>query len=804
MDTATELIKELQGLVLSECYPEALARLKETVGIVESSSRSNHRKVLLLLASKIYIGNNLVQEAETCLNVLSKEIPGSVNDFEYIIRKVQIFLLRSDYDNCSNFIIGCKKNNWTDNQEFWLRHYLGRILFWKGDYFGSNRLFEECRDNALSSGDECLEGYSLFMMGYIALQRCFFEIADVNFIRALECFQRCNKKLSQGRTHKIMAILAYRTGKYEKAENILSTAIKLFESTGFKRSLINSNIALGRVQIFKGQYKQAETILLDTREKSLEAGFKRETALSSEFLGELCYHKGRYEESLAYLKEAERFACEIAPEGDVAVEVYRRLSDLYLALGEIDEAENTLSKAHKLCERLNDKYELGSVLRIYGKIAARKNDIDLARSFFNESIVTLRLIQETFELAGTYMAASRIYGDWAASASVADKTREELAKEARYHALEGVHLYSSLGLTERAGECRELFEKIESRIGSVEKEYDFVHVKCSDEWRYADHLIARSSSMIDVIEQIRRVAPSGLSVLVSGETGTGKEIVAELIHKLSDRSSGPFIAINCASVPSTVFESEFFGHKKGSFTGAYEDKAGFIEQASGGTLFLDEISDLSSQHQAKLLRVLQDERVRRIGDFRERPVDIRVVSASNRNIDEMISSGDLRTDFFYRVGAEQIYLEPLRNRREDIEAIFMYYMGREDGFLVEKGVLEFLREYHWPGNVRELVNVVNSMKLLVAGKRPVKISDLPLRIRDFSGSEMMTDGGGIVESASARCEKLKHAGKDDFDEWGKMIDASIRQYGGNRSAAARQLGISRSTLYRRIKELENR
>ncbi len=803
MDTAKELIRELQGLVSSECYPEALARVRKDAAVIESSSHSRYCKELLLLVSTISIGNNLIREAEKYMDLLSREYPGIEDDFEYVMKKIQIFQLRNDYDDCSNFIEGCINKKWNDNQKNWLNHYAGRILFWKGDYFQSNRLFEECRDHALSSGDECLEGYSLFMMGYIAFQRCFFEIADVNFNRALECFQRCGKKLSQGRTCKMMAILAYRTGKYDKAEDILKQAIEIFKKTGYEKSFINSNIALGRVHIFRGQYEEAEGFLLKTRRQSLELGFKRETALSSEFLGELCYHRGRYEESLAYLEEAERIACEMAPEGDVAVEVFRRLGDVYIALRRIDEAETALSKAHRLCERLHDKYELGSVLRAYGLISAGKGDIELARSFFNEAIVTLKLIKESFELAKTFMTASGIYCDWSALPSMPAKGRAQLASEAKYHALEAVHLFSSLGLMEKAVECKSLFEKISNRVVFGEIECEYVCIEFRDEWMHGGRLIAKSPSMLDVVDRIGRVAPSDLSVLVSGETGTGKEIVSRLVHDLSGRAKGPFVAVNCASVPPTVFESEFFGHKKGSFTGAYEDKIGFIEQASGGTLFLDEISDLSPQHQAKLLRVLQEEKVRRIGETRERTVDIRVVSASNRDIGGMISSGELRMDFFYRVGAEHIQLEPLRKRKEDIKALFAYYMGRHiDELRVEKGVLELLREYHWPGNVRELVNVVNAMILLGAGKRPVMISDLPLRIRDFQSSEMMTDGSGAVEFEGAAKSGTNLMCKPNCGDLEKTISMCIRRFGGNRSAAARELGISRSTLYRKMKELE--
>ena len=781
IDKAARLIKELEELVSSECYQEALDRFREeSAGILGSLPHSLTHKELLLLAAKINIGNHLAREAGKYMDLLIDEYPGIEDEFDYVDQKVQIFLLQSDYDACSVFLADCRKTNWNEKQSNWLEYYAGKVAFWKGDYFRAIRLFEESRDHALSSGDGFLEGCCLYMIGYVAFQRCFFEIAEVNYSRALESFDKCGKYMSQGHTYKMLAILAYRTGEYDKAEELLQPAVKFFRLTGNRRSLISSNIALGRINIFRGHYEKAEALLLDCRGKALEAGFRRETAISSEFLGEICYHQGRYDESLAWLKEAGEIADEIASEGDHAVEVSRRLGEVYIALGRIEDAEIALSKAHRLCESLNDKYELGSVLRAYGMIAFGKNDMDLAMSFFNEAVVTLKLIKESFELGRTLQLAAETCEKWIAENDTDRQTRDELLEKARDNAVEALHLFSTKNLDDRAEICRDLVHRLEGMIDHSVQGHHYRKIQFDEEWLIEDRIVAASDSMKKVISRVRKLAPGDMSVLVSGETGTGKEIVAGLLHRFSSRSEGPFVPVNCAAIPDAIFESELFGYRKGAFTGALRDKAGLFEEASGGTLFLDEITELTARQQAKLLRAVQEQCVRRVGETTERPVDIRLVSASNQDIWSMVESGKLRKDFYYRISGGAIELEPLRNRKDDILPLFSYYLCGSGGvFSIEEGLTELLLQYHWPGNVRELINIAEELALLGQSGRVARKRDLPLVIRSFILSEPR-----------------------DTDDLRRQIKIGLIKHNGNKSAIARELGIGRATLYRHLVELE--
>jgi two-component system response regulator AtoC len=320
-------------------------------------------------------------------------------------------------------------------------------------------------------------------------------------------------------------------------------------------------------------------------------------------------------------------------------------------------------------------------------------------------------------------------------------------------------------------------------------------------WLFEETIVARSDHMLKVIAKAKQLAPRTIQVLITGETGTGKEVVARLLHRLSSRVSGPIIAVNCAALPEGVFESELFGHRRGAFTGADRDHAGLVERASGGTLFLDEISELTGHQQAKLLRVLQEGAIRRIGDTKERAVDVRVVTATNEDIETLLQSKRLREDFYYRIAAEHIELEPLRRRREDIIALFAYFLESErEGFRIEDGILELMERHHWPGNVRELENVTRVLAMLGGAERIIRIKDLSLKIRDFTAYERLN--ASRAGSYFMRENPLsRESCTGDPAGVCRLIASSLRRHDGNRSAAARELGVSRRTLYRRMAEL---
>ncbi len=311
-------------------------------------------------------------------------------------------------------------------------------------------------------------------------------------------------------------------------------------------------------------------------------------------------------------------------------------------------------------------------------------------------------------------------------------------------------------------------------------------------------MVGTSPSMQQVFNVIQQVAPSKAAVLVVGESGTGKELVARAIHQLSPRRAGPFVAINCAAMPETLMESELFGHEKGAFTGALERRAGCFELAQHGTLLLDELVEMPSGTQAKLLRVLEDSRVRRLGSKSEISVDVRVIAATNRNLDESLRKGDLREDLYYRLNVFQIALPPLRARPGDLPVLIetlIAHLNRKHSCNVTHvtpDVMEAFRKYNWPGNVRELRNVLERA-VIVAGEGVIQMAHLPY---DFGVSVGSRPPAQVFEPESVRLG----VGTTVSEAEKALILLTLQHTKNNKTRAAEILGISLKTLFNKLKE----
>ncbi|MFT5232982.1 MAG: transcriptional regulator with AAA-type ATPase domain [Candidatus Krumholzibacteriia bacterium] len=305
-----------------------------------------------------------------------------------------------------------------------------------------------------------------------------------------------------------------------------------------------------------------------------------------------------------------------------------------------------------------------------------------------------------------------------------------------------------------------------------------------------------SQEMMELGRRLPSIATSGVNVLVRGESGTGKEIVARSLHLASDRAKGPFVGQNCAALPESLFESELFGHKGGAFTGATGDKQGLLSAANGGTFFLDEIGDMPLALQIKLLRVMQERRVRRIGDVQSRPVDIRFVAATHKNLEAEITSGSFRLDLFYRLKVVSIEIPPLRHRPEDVASLFSLFLKKaglenKDMRITERA-LACLQAWSWPGNVRELENEVQRFVALYRDVTTIRVDHLSPEIQ--SSREKKTGAGdlGTLRELSQANEILERY----------LIRKAIAASAGQKAAAARRLGLSRQGLYKKIQRYE--
>lgn len=304
-------------------------------------------------------------------------------------------------------------------------------------------------------------------------------------------------------------------------------------------------------------------------------------------------------------------------------------------------------------------------------------------------------------------------------------------------------------------------------------------------------VIGDNTGLKQVMTQVRRVAETNATVLIHGESGTGKELIARAVHDNSLRSKGPFVAINCGAIPLTLMESELFGHERGAFTDAKEAKAGTFERADGGTLFLDEVGELPLDAQVKLLRVLEERKITRIGGKKAIPVDVRIVAATNRNLDDEVKNGHFRLDLLYRLNVFTLILPPLRERKEDIPLLTNFFIRKYNRTLsldvqsVSPEAISLLTSYDWPGNVRDLENAIQSSMILCTGG-VIRPEHLPDRIKGYELPEAQTVSGNSIREINAQMEK-------------ELIIEALKKHNFNRTLTAEALNISRKTLFNKMK-----
>jgi DNA-binding NtrC family response regulator len=351
-----------------------------------------------------------------------------------------------------------------------------------------------------------------------------------------------------------------------------------------------------------------------------------------------------------------------------------------------------------------------------------------------------------------------------------------------------------------------------SQAATAEDDFDSAQLTdeiaaASAEWRRTGrfgHLCGRSSAMQRVFQQIARVASTAVTVFISGESGSGKEMVARTVHDLSRRRKQPFLAVNCGAISPHLIESELFGHEKGSFTGADRPHEGFFQRAHGGTLFLDEISEMPLELQVKLLRVLETGMFTRVGSTQTHAADVRIIAATNRAPAQAVASGNLREDLLYRLNVFPIELPPLRAHTEDVPLLaeeFLAEVCRREGQAkrFSAGALARLSSYRWPGNVRELRNVVQRAYLMSAGQ-VIGEDDLPSAALPSPASTPVTTANGTVDGEAVTIPVGTSLAEAEY----RLIVATLQHFNNHKERTATALGVSPKTLYNRLKEYASR
>jgi transcriptional regulator with GAF, ATPase, and Fis domain/uncharacterized protein HemY len=789
-----------------------------------------------------------------------------------------------------------------------------------------------------------------------------------------------------------LGIVHFRLGEWSLAERHITRALQIRTQTGNKAGAVRDRLALANISLRRREWEKAESAYREVLLTSRSLGYRREEALALEFLGELNLTRGSAEVALELLNESTPLAAELAPDGDVAMEIERRKGEAWLALGRTDEAAAAASKAVELARKLGDRCEEALAQRTLGFVQLNRDEWEKGRQTIESVLSTLTSIGERFEIARTQLLAGKTIASmmpsgrvsaqfvemavsvlkqsvgiflsfevkgWAAlataelarlyltkgvpdeslgyideaermlkgvdepeiSASLArvrttleeafvsstlsssgefklleelgkllgggedpERTLDELMRvivtrtdadrgliafvapgtapriwaEQKFTAREALEVMSSLIEAFRVDSLASPLvvtsvrsDKTFSRLPVLERVQSFALVPLSlpsglKGVVYADRLngnklgafkqrelnliavmsgivahaaveveraverkektasrkrvelqcsfeglVSENKEMLEILSLVEKVGASSATILIQGETGTGKGLVAEAIHRCSLRRDKPFVPITCSSIPESLLESELFGHVQGAFTGAMRDKKGLFEEAEGGTVFLDEVAKTTKSVQAKLLHFLDRKEIRAVGSTKWKKVDARIICATNVDLKSLMKQEGFLEDLYYRLSDITITVPPLRQRRDDIPLLvehFLKELGGENGNptrVVSKGAMQLLMDYDWPGNVRELEKTVKRMLVLAGPTGELTADLLPPELREHG---LAVSDRTSLKSEVERTER-------------RVISDALDKMSWNKARAAKLLGISYPTLLKKITEL---
>ena len=639
---------------------------------------------------------------------------------------------------------------------------VSRVLYRLGDLLGARDLYEHALALYRRLGDLSSSAFVRNNLGLIHKNLCEWEAATAHLRAALDLHRDAGRFAETAGPLLNLGIVCQKSGDWARATDCYREAERIFLEVGDHLRPVLTGIGLGNVARLERRFSDAETLLLAALERARSVSARREEVLAIEFLGELDHDRGRPEAALAHYRDALALAERIAPEGDLVVELERRRAETLCALGRLDEAETSLRRAQRLARSTHDRLELAVTYRVSAEIAQARGSREEALTRWHTAVARVSECRERLELGRAWLGLGRATGD---------------AREARRCFYLAGAVFSELSVPW-------YLEQVESEIDRLcgvpeESAPSRPAATLLGRRHRAPSLVACSHEMRRVETLARRAAMTELSVLITGATGTGKELIARTIHGLSPRSGRAFLAVNCGSLRADLALSQLFGHRKGAFTGAHAEGVGLVEAAHGGTLFLDEVGELPADVQVTLLRFVECGEYLRLGETQVRRADVRVIAATNRELRGEAGERLFRRDLMFRLNEIEIRVPSLSERAEDIVPLsrhFLAFYGGPEGPQLSADAESLLLSHAWPGNVRELENVMRRVAALSSGE-PFVTADALLPIF-----------GSAAPAPSATDER-------------SAIRDAYRQSAGNKSRVAELLGVSRKTLYARIKRL---
>jgi DNA-binding NtrC family response regulator/tetratricopeptide (TPR) repeat protein len=739
---ATEL-DDLQYLIAAGKLESARAKYEAIAEKVQISGEEGERLVLDLFGAQILAGED--------------DYAAAIDLTESLLRRFRDLNLRDRVARCHLLLSG--------------------LFLRTADYAGAKAHGEAAIYFCTWEIDEkMLEGDAHNNLGLALKNLGIWEEAERQFRDAIDAYANMESGLRDLRASLNLAILLRKMGKIDEAGEICKAGLDKSEQLEIPIGVCRYSLELANLSVIKRDTEEGRKHLRMARDTAEEHGYQRERILAHEIDGDLLDLSGDPQGALDTYELGLDLARALARGGDLEAEFLGRAARVCLKLGNTTSARHYVERALNLNEETNDAYEHGLCLRTLGQLELAEGIEGCGIAHLEESIQQLsRLSPWCHDLAASEAALGKVL------LSVPGTNGSAVN-----HLLVARRAYSSLGVGRAVRDLdRIIFAHLaDARANDASKS---APCKRTD----GDTRPRADLTHYGIVTEDERIAgdlerwgPTEARILIEGETGVGKELMAKALHTMSRRREAPFVAVDCGALSETLADSELFGHSRGAFTGALKDRAGLVEAANGGTLFLDEIGELSEALQVKLLRVLEERVVRRVGENIPRPVDVRVISATARDLWEEVEAGRFRRDLYYRLKTVLIRVPSLHERPHDIHLLLDHYLKRyceehDSGAEFNQAARAMLAGYAWPGNVRELRNVVEALVLSNSNGDMIDAS----RVGEF----LTCDRSAKLRDRIASLER-------------EEIERVLKTCGGNRTEAAKMLGISRKTLWHKLKQ----
>ena len=585
-----------------------------------------------------------------------------------------------------------------------------------------------------------------------------------------------------------LGIVYLKSGQWDEAREHFDRALASYVQIGRDSGVARTRIGLATIATFRHEFAAAAAHLEAACQITTRLGASREQILCLFSRGELNHEMGQLDEALAMYDRALEMACEIAPEGDMVHELQRRRAEALSARGDLPQALKAAEDARDRAVRIQDSLEEGASRRVLAAIHTQEGRLPEANAEAREAIRILEGIHERFELARAYLDQAR---------RMPTGGHPDRMRDAQNLAFKAMYLFEQLGTDDllRAAEAllRELNAPAWLTAPRTTRRVESAASSQAQDIARAHGIVTQNPRTLEVVRKASELLSTPARVLIQGETGAGKNLLAYMFRQFEIERGRPFVEVNCTSLPGDLVESELFGYVRGAFTGAAITKRGIFEEADGGSIFLNEIGELSERTQVKLLQVLDDGTYRRLGEVRARRLNVRIISATNKDLDAAVKAGWFRADLYYRLGQVALSLPPLRERREDISLLirnFLDELAAREGrqVVLAEDALEYLIALPWLGNIRELKHKIESI-FLCAGRQELVDRGTLMKLLYPGGAPA---GEALaVRGLRSKVDLLKR----------EEILAALSRNAGNRSRAALELGITRRHLIRLLKQI---